>query len=128
MAFSAVSQIADFADQDHVGVVPQDAAQRRGERQADLGMDLDLVDAFELILDRVFDRDDLDVVALDFEQRAVERGRLAGAGGAGDQHDAVRQSDQLAERLVHVARPCRCFGSENSMRPLSRIRMTIPSP
>ena len=40
--------------------------------------------------------------SLDFEQRAVERGRLAGAGRAGDEHDAVRHADQLAELHVQV--------------------------
>ena len=52
-------QIADFADQHDVRVVPQDAAQRVAERQADLGVHLNLVDPFELILDRVFGGDDL---------------------------------------------------------------------
>ena len=62
------------------------------ERQADLRVDLNLVDAVELIFDRVFGRDDLAVgFVLDFDQRAVERGRFAGAGRAGDEHDAVRQ-------------------------------------
>ena len=56
-------QVANFADQHDVGVVPQDAPQRCAERQADLRMDLDLVDAFELIFDRVFGGDDLGVVA-----------------------------------------------------------------
>ena len=37
--------VADFADQDDVRVVAQDAPQARGERQADLGVHLDLVDA-----------------------------------------------------------------------------------
>ena len=53
-------QVAHFADQDHVRVVPQDAPQGGGERQADLGVHLDLADARLLVLDRVFDRDDLD--------------------------------------------------------------------
>ena len=57
---------------------------------------------FELILDRVFGGDDLGFVALDFQQRAVERGALAGAGRAGHQDDAVRQADQFAEGGVKV--------------------------
>ena len=38
-------QVADFADEDDVGVVAQDAAQGGRERQPDLGMHLNLVDA-----------------------------------------------------------------------------------
>ena len=54
-------QVANFADQHDVGVVTQNRPQRGGERQPDLRVDLDLVDAFELVLDRVFGRDDLGV-------------------------------------------------------------------
>ena len=51
-------QIADFADHDDIGVLPQDGAQQAGESQADLRPNLDLVDAGKLIFDRVLDRDD----------------------------------------------------------------------
>jgi len=37
--------VADFAEQDDVGVLPQDRSQRAGERQLDLFVDLRLVDA-----------------------------------------------------------------------------------
>src|SRR5262245_60467766 len=72
------------------------------ERETNFRVDLDLVDAFELIFDRVFGGDDLDVGRVDFDQGAVERGRFAGAGGAGDEHDAVRQVDELSKGLVGV--------------------------
>ena len=42
------------------------------------------------------------VFVLDLQQRAVERRRFAGAGRAGDQHDAVRHADQLAELRVQI--------------------------
>src|SRR5262245_25680817 len=72
------------------------------ERETDFRVDLDLVDAFELIFDRVFGGDDLDVGCVDLDQGAVERGRFSGAGWAGDEHDAVRQVDELAEGLVGI--------------------------
>src|SRR5204863_4025970 len=62
--------VADFADEDHVRVVTQDAAQARGEGQADLRMHLDLADALVVILNRIFYRDDLDRLALDFIEAA----------------------------------------------------------
>ncbi len=95
-------QVADFAHQDHVRIVPQNAPQAGGESESHLGVHLDLVDAVEMILDGVLGGDDLGFVALDFVQGAVERGGLAGAGGTGDQHDPVGQLDEALESRVHV--------------------------
>ena len=52
-------QVADLADHDDVGVLAQDGAQGVRESQPDLGLHLDLVDAGQLILDRVFDGEQL---------------------------------------------------------------------
>src|SRR5262245_4467378 len=70
-------QVADFADQDDIGIVPQNAAQRRAERQADLGMHLNLADLRLLVFDGIFDRDDFRIVALDLVECAVERRAFA---------------------------------------------------
>jgi hypothetical protein len=43
--------VADFAHHHHVGVLAQDGAQAGRKGEADLGVDLDLADATELILD-----------------------------------------------------------------------------
>ena len=53
--------VADLADHDDVGVVAQDRAQRRGERQPGARVDLNLVGAVEPVLDRVLDGDDVDL-------------------------------------------------------------------
>ena len=50
--------IANFADHDHVGVLAHDRAQAVGEGQPDLRLDVDLIDAAQLVLDRIFDGDD----------------------------------------------------------------------
>ena len=57
-------RVADLADQDDVGILPQDRAQRARERQLDLLVDLRLVDAGDLILDRILDRDDVGALRL----------------------------------------------------------------
>ena len=93
-------QVADFTDQHYVRVVTQDAPQRMRERQADPGMNLNLVDPLQLILDRILGGNDLDVRAVDLDQRTVQRGRLSRTGRPGDQDDAVRQFDQLTVDLV----------------------------
>ena len=83
--------VADFAHHDDIGILADDVAQAAGEGEADLRIDVDLVDAVHLVLDRIFDGDDLLVGQVDAFERRIERGGLAAAGGAGDQEDAVRQ-------------------------------------
>ncbi len=83
--------VAHLADQDHVRVLAQDAAQGALERRrvlADLALVDDRVAVAVQELDRVLDRDDVlghrPVHVVDHRR---ERGRLAGAGGAGEQDD-----------------------------------------
>ena len=52
-------QVANLADQDLVGVLPQDGPQAVGERVADRGVDRHLDDAVDVVLDRVFGGDQL---------------------------------------------------------------------
>ena len=69
--------VADLADHDLVGVVPQDRAQAACEGQALLFVDRDLQHAGQLVFDRVFDRDDLVAAGVDLGDRGVQRGGLA---------------------------------------------------
>ena len=85
--------VAELADQDHVRVLPQRAPQRLAER---LGVEPDLAlvdDAAAVVveeLDRILDRDDvLPPRAVDVVDDRRERGRLARAGRAGDEHEAA---------------------------------------
>jgi hypothetical protein len=89
--------VADLPHHDLVGIVAQDGPQPAGEGQALLLVDRNLRDPFQLILDRVLDRDDLVLDRLDLRERRVEGGRLAAAGGPGHEHHAVRFGDVLAE-------------------------------
>ena len=91
--------VADLADHDDVGIVAQERAQPGRERQVDLRVDRGLRDAVELVLDRILDGEDVEVGRVDLGQAGVERRRLAGAGRAGDEDDAVRPVDEL----VHLA-------------------------
>ncbi len=97
-------QVADLADHDDVRVLPQDRAQQGGEVQPDLRLDLDLVDARELVLDRVLDRDDLARDRVERQQPGIQRRGLAAAGRPGDQHDAVRQVERRVEPGDHRRR------------------------
>ena len=68
-----------------------------GEVQSDAVLDLDLVDAGQVILDRVFGRDDLAVRTVQRVQCRVQRRGLAGPRGTGDQEDPIRPTDQALE-------------------------------
>src|SRR2546427_9920355 len=86
-------EVADLADEDHVGVLAHDVAQTGREREPDLRLHGDLVHALQLVLDGVLDRDDLAVRRVDLVEGAVERGGLAGARRPGDEDDPVRALD-----------------------------------
>ena len=94
-------QIAHFAHEDDVRVLPQGAANRLGEgRHVDA--DLALVHRTLLVrmveLDRVFDGDDVVVDrVVEVVDRRGQRGRLAGPGRTGHQHQPAGPHDQLLQ-------------------------------
>ena len=87
-------EVAHLADEDHVGVLAQRGLQ--AEREAlRVGAELALVDDALLVrvqeLDRVLDRHDVLVARLvDLVDHRRQRGGLARAGRAGDEHEAAR--------------------------------------
>ena len=97
-------EIADFADHDDVGVLPQDRAQQACEIEPDLRLYLDLVDAGQLILDRVFDGYDVARHRVQLQEAGVERRRLAAAGWPGHKYHTVRQIERAFDPLPDVGR------------------------
>ena len=75
-------QVARLADQDDVGVLAQEAAQAAAKVRPISSLTWHLVDALEVVLDRVLGGHDVDVRGVDRVDRRVERGGLAGAGRA----------------------------------------------
>lgn len=86
--------IADFADHDDIGILAEDGAEAGGEGEAAAGFDGDLGDAVELVLNGVFDGDDLLLGGIDALKDRVEGGGLSRAGGAGGEEEAVGFSDE----------------------------------
>src|ERR1041385_1504944 len=75
----------------------QNGAQSAGEGEPLFLVHRNLRDAVDLVFHWIFNGDDLVFVGLDLIQGRVERGGLAAAGGAGDQHHAVGFQNVAAE-------------------------------
>src|SRR5438876_839085 len=90
-------EIANFTDHDHIRVLPHDVAKTGCECQSDLWIHMDLVDPIHLILDRIFDRDDLANGTIDTLQRAVQRRALAATRRTRHKKDPVRLRGHLAD-------------------------------
>ena len=94
-------EVAHFADEDHVRVLAERAADRLGERRhvvADLALGDKRVLRGVVEFDRVLDGDDVDVaLAVDDVDHRGERRRLAGAGGAGHEDEAARLEEELLD-------------------------------
>ncbi len=105
--------VADLADEDDVGILPQDRAEDVGERVALLVVDRDLRAALEVVLDRVLDRDRVALLDVDLAKAAVERGRLARAGRAAGEQEARRPwwRCSAASRTSTARGPARAGGS-----------------
>src|SRR5829696_2714679 len=92
--------VAYLADHHDVGVGAQDVPQTRGEGQADLGVDLDLVQPRYLELHGVLDGYDVLLRGVDLVQGGVERGGLAATRRPGDQDGPVRPAEDGLVALV----------------------------
>ncbi|MDT4850353.1 hypothetical protein FQZ97_845020 [compost metagenome] len=95
-------EVADFADHDDVGILPQEGTQRGREGEAGLLVDVDLVDAGQVDFRRVFRRRDVDARLVEQVQAGVERHGLARARGAGHQHHAIGAADGVEEPFLFV--------------------------
>jgi hypothetical protein len=63
--------VADFTYHDHVRVLSQHTPQAGGEREALFRVDLRLADAVDLVLDWVFERDNVRLELIEFAKREV---------------------------------------------------------
>jgi hypothetical protein len=98
--------VAQFADQDHVGIFTQGGVQRFGERRtvsADFALAHQAVLALVHELDRIFDGQNVAFAAqIHIVDHRRERGRLARAGLAGHQDQTVVHFAQVADRIRHI--------------------------
>src|SRR4029077_2259800 len=93
-------KIANFADHDHVRVLPEDMAQTHRECQTDFRTDRDLVDALEFVFDRFLDGDDPFVNRIDRAEEGVKRSRFARTGGTRNEENTVWLIDDFSGGLL----------------------------
>ena len=58
MAISAVSEVTDFPNHDHVGILSEDVTQTHGKGQADIRFHRNLIDPLELVFHRILNGND----------------------------------------------------------------------
>ena len=74
--------ISDLADHDNVRILAQKGFERCSKGHAHLGIDIDLIDALEVELDRILCCQDFDVLGVERIKRRIEGDGFAGPGGA----------------------------------------------
>ena len=57
--------ITNLTHQHHIRILPDNGAQPPGKRQINFGIDLDLADTVDLILNRILDGNDVDIRRID---------------------------------------------------------------
>ena len=96
-------KITNLANHDGVWVLPQNGAQCFGKGQINLGVDLRLADARQLVFNRVFHCHDVAGGCIEALQGRIQRGGFARTSGASYQNNAVRLRDELRQAGEHVA-------------------------
>ncbi len=87
-------EVANFSDHHDVRIGAEDGAEGGGEGEANLVFNGDLHYADEFIFHRIFHGDNAALGVIDLAEEGIEAGGFPGAGGAGDEDDAVGQVQQ----------------------------------
>src|SRR5215831_15031177 len=93
--------VADLPHHDDLRVMTEEGAEIGREGVADVLVDLGLAQFLVHVLHRVLRGEDADLRSVELHQARVERGGLAGTGGAGYEEDAGGTLDQLLESTRH---------------------------
>ena len=94
--------IADFTDQNRVRVLSQHRSQNAPECQLDVGLDLTLNDAVDVVFDRILGGNQLAARIVQLAQGRVKRRRLARTRRARADGDSVGLVNELADRVEIV--------------------------
>ena len=89
--------VTNFTNQQHVGVVAQNCPKAPCECETRFFRNLNLVDAAQLVFDRVLNRDDLPNRIVDGIERRIKGRCLAASSRSGDQNNPVGQCQHPLE-------------------------------
>ncbi len=82
-------EVADFSHQDHIGVVTQNGTQSGCKRKVVTGIDLALDNSLKFVFDRIFQRDDVALLAYKRAQECVERCGFTGSRRTRHQNESI---------------------------------------
>jgi len=99
-------EVTNLTDHNHVRILSQECLECRGERQANLGVNVDLVDAWQVDFRRILGCRDVAILGIQNIEAGIQRHRLTGTRRAGDQDHAVWLGEVLlVERTLVVLVP-----------------------
>src|ERR1700753_1549868 len=81
--------VANFTNQDDVGILPKQRPKNARKGQANLFLDLYLRGTIHSVFDRIFDCNDVQLGPDEMLERRMKRGRLARSGWPGYEHEAI---------------------------------------
>lgn len=109
--------VADFPQDQHLGVLAEEMPGGLGEVQAARFIDLGLHDAGDDLFGGVFDGDDVAPASLgEVPQAGIDGGGLAAAGGAGQEQEAGGLAQEVLEFGAGAGRKAQFFQALNSNR------------
>ena len=110
--------VTNLTDHNYIRVLAQNAAQSVGKGQPCFIIDGYLIDAFNSIFDRIFNRNDVFIRIVDISERRIQRCRFTAAGGTCNKYDAIGRVEQTDIQLLII----RC---ESQIIDINRSRRFI---
>ena len=96
--------IPNLTDHNYVRILAHDAAQSARKVETDFRLNLDLIDTGKLVLDGVFERDDLHLGTVDPAHEGVKARGLAGTCGSGQKYDTRSHLEVFKDARFDVGR------------------------
>src|SRR5262249_13841650 len=95
-------QVANLANHDDIRILPDEGSETAGESDANPRIYVDLIDAGQVVLDRIFDGVDIKRRIVDSVEGSIKCSRFAAAGGSRYEYNSMRTANELLEELLLV--------------------------